>query len=59
MAQALDAVVVAEGVESASQWAYLLKYACNSAQGYLLCKPKSSTEIEELFRSGSMKMAQF
>jgi diguanylate cyclase (GGDEF)-like protein len=59
MAQALDAVVVAEGVENASQWAYLLKYACNSAQGYLLCKPKSSAEIEELFRSGNMKMAQF
>jgi len=46
-------------VENASQWAYLLKYACNSAQGYLLCKPKSSAEIEELFRSGNMKMAQF
>ncbi|WP_376695834.1 bifunctional diguanylate cyclase/phosphodiesterase [Wenzhouxiangella sp. EGI_FJ10305] len=48
MAQILDLQVVAEGVETESQMAFLVEQGCQLMQGYLFGKPKPITEIERL-----------
>ncbi len=49
MAHSLDLRVVAEGVETDEQLAYLEKLECDYAQGYLLGKPMSADEMTALF----------
>ena len=39
LGQSLGLRVVAEGVESAGQWQFLLEQGCTLFQGYLFCKP--------------------
>jgi predicted signal transduction protein with EAL and GGDEF domain len=47
IATALGQKIVAEGVESLDQVAYLRKLGCHEFQGYLLAKPMSAAELEQ------------
>lgn len=51
LAQALDLIVIAEGVESAEQADFLKSVSCNKAQGYLYSKPLRETDIKEFLRA--------
>ena len=42
--------IVAEGVEHSEQQCYLEEHSCNYIQGFLLNKPLSEEEVENLFR---------
>lgn len=44
----LDINIIVEGVESAAQQEYLLKYGCNKAQGFLYYKPMPIEEFAAL-----------
>ena len=48
LAQSLDLKVVAEGVETAEQQAFLTGLGCNTLQGYLLGKPVPPEKVAEL-----------
>jgi diguanylate cyclase (GGDEF)-like protein len=48
LAHALGAVVVAEGVESASELQRLAETACDLAQGYLIGRPLPADELAQL-----------
>lgn len=48
LAQSLDLKVVAEGVETAEQQAFLTGLGCNTLQGYLLGKPVPPEKVEDL-----------
>ena len=50
MAHALHKEVVAEGVETEDELALLQSLGCDMAQGFLLCKPLSASEIAEFAR---------
>ena len=52
LAHALGMRVVAEGVETASQYALLRASGCDEAQGYLLGRPLSVTQLGILLGSG-------
>ena len=52
MAHSLEIQVIAEGVESADQYAFLLEHGCDEVQGYLLSRPRPFAEIENLLREG-------
>jgi predicted signal transduction protein with EAL and GGDEF domain len=51
MAHSLKLRVVAEGVETAAQWAFLQQIGCDEAQGYLFSKPCGAEEIGRLLAS--------
>jgi diguanylate cyclase (GGDEF)-like protein/PAS domain S-box-containing protein len=51
MAHKLDMQVIAEGVETQSQFDLLKQAGCDYAQGYLFSKPVSAEEFEKLFHS--------
>jgi EAL domain-containing protein (putative c-di-GMP-specific phosphodiesterase class I) len=51
MAHGLGLQVVAEGVETAEQLAFLKKVDCDWAQGYYFCRPLPAEEIEPLLRN--------
>ena len=44
--------VIAEGVETKEQLRFLKTQECDAVQGYLISKPLSSEEIEEVFEGG-------
>lgn len=48
LAQTLNLKVVAEGVETPEQQAFLTELGCNSLQGYLLGKPMPADQVPEL-----------
>jgi len=48
LGHALGYVVVAEGVETLEQAAFLRAHACDVIQGYLYCKPLTPTEFTKL-----------
>ncbi|HZW81997.1 MAG TPA: EAL domain-containing protein [Candidatus Deferrimicrobium sp.] len=48
MASSLNLKVIAEGVESEAQLAFLLEKGCNAMQGYLFCKPLPAEEFEDM-----------
>ena len=50
LAQTLDLVVIAEGVESSEQAVFLKKANCNQAQGYLYSKPIPEVEAGKLLK---------
>lgn len=52
LAHNLGIKVVAEGVESTDQLAFLRLQACTSAQGYLFQPPMPAAELETLMRDG-------
>jgi EAL domain-containing protein (putative c-di-GMP-specific phosphodiesterase class I) len=47
MAHSLDIDVIAEGVETEEQRAFLERHGCNLWQGYLLGRPVPMEEIEQ------------
>jgi predicted signal transduction protein with EAL and GGDEF domain len=51
MGKALGMTVVAEGVETAEQEAFLRDHACDEMQGYLFSKPLPSLQMADLLRS--------
>lgn len=50
LAKTLELEVLAEGVETEDQKAFLIKNGCDSAQGYLFAKPMSAAAMEEYLR---------
>jgi diguanylate cyclase (GGDEF)-like protein/PAS domain S-box-containing protein len=48
MARSLGVDVIAEGVETDEQVAALLRLGCHRAQGYLLARPMSATDVARL-----------
>jgi diguanylate cyclase (GGDEF)-like protein len=57
MAHALKLEVVAEGVETEAQRAFLARHGCDIAQGYLFGRPVEPGEIEALLRPESALVA--
>jgi EAL domain-containing protein (putative c-di-GMP-specific phosphodiesterase class I) len=50
MAHSLDLTVVAEGVETAEQVAFLRRAGCDVAQGYFFARPMSAADLTRLLR---------
>lgn len=48
MGQSLGLQVVAEGVETPEQEAFLVKEGCDLLQGYLLNKPMAADDFQQL-----------
>jgi EAL domain-containing protein (putative c-di-GMP-specific phosphodiesterase class I) len=49
LAHSIDLKVVAEGVETQTQYAFLKDAGCNLVQGYLLGKPMSADKLMRAF----------
>ena len=52
LAHSLRKKVVAEGVETEAQVAYLRQHGCDQIQGYLFSRPVPARALEEMIRSG-------
>jgi len=55
MADNLDLAVIAEGVETEAQAAFLARNDCHAFQGYLFAKPMPVEEMEKKFASGKAR----
>jgi diguanylate cyclase (GGDEF)-like protein/PAS domain S-box-containing protein len=55
MAKQLNLHVVAEGVETAAQLAFLKKLGCDEVQGYLFSPPVEASALEQLLRRGPFR----
>ena len=51
MGKALGMTVIAEGVETVEQEAFLRNHACDEMQGFLFSKPLPPAELASLLRS--------
>lgn len=51
LAQALDLVVIAEGVERPEQADFLKSVSCDKAQGYLYSKPVREKELRSFLKA--------
>jgi EAL domain-containing protein (putative c-di-GMP-specific phosphodiesterase class I) len=54
MGKALGLTVVAEGVETAEQAAFLREHACDEMQGYLFSKPVPAERIPDVLRAARL-----
>ena len=52
LAHALRLQVIAEGVETRDQLAYLRQHGCDHMQGYYFSRPLPATELEQLLQQG-------
>jgi diguanylate cyclase (GGDEF)-like protein len=50
LARELKLRVVAEGVETEEQLAFLRRHNCDEAQGFLICRPVPATDLEMVLR---------
>jgi EAL domain-containing protein (putative c-di-GMP-specific phosphodiesterase class I) len=57
MAHALKMEVVAEGVETEAQRAFLVRHGCDIAQGYLFGRPVEAAQVEAMLRPQTMLVA--
>ena len=46
--------VVAEGVETAEQLAFMRKYGCDEVQGFYFCRPLPAEDIADILRQGRL-----
>ncbi len=53
LASHMDLVTVAEGVETAEQFAYLQRIGCSRAQGYLISRPVTVAAFENFIDAGT------
>jgi diguanylate cyclase (GGDEF)-like protein/PAS domain S-box-containing protein len=58
MAHNLGLKVIAEGVETEAQAAFLLKEGCEEAQGFLYSKPLAEADFERFARAGEVAVAR-
>ena len=59
MGTSLKQKVVAEGIETRAQLAFLSKHDCHEGQGYLLSKPLSAVDLEKVFMQGRFLHTRF
>jgi diguanylate cyclase (GGDEF)-like protein/PAS domain S-box-containing protein len=52
LARKLNLRVIAEGVETAEQVAFLRDHDCEEMQGYYFCKPVTAPDVEKLLQAG-------
>ena len=52
LAHSLRLKVIAEGVETGEQLAYLRQHGCDHAQGYMISRPASAPQFEAMVRNG-------
>jgi len=57
MGKALGMTVIAEGVETAEQQAFLRSHACDEMQGYLFSKPLPSGQLADLLRAAPLSVS--
>jgi len=57
LAHSIDLKVVAEGVETATQYAILKEAGCNLVQGYLTGKPMSAAHLSQVFQDQIERVA--
>jgi EAL domain-containing protein (putative c-di-GMP-specific phosphodiesterase class I) len=53
MARALDIRVIAEGVETDEQLAFLREHGCFEVQGYLFCRPMTAETLTEMIETAA------
>jgi diguanylate cyclase (GGDEF)-like protein/PAS domain S-box-containing protein len=58
MARSLNLEVIAEGVETEEQFAFLASRQCNEMQGYYFAAPLWPQDLERLLREGSVPLRQ-
>jgi len=56
MGHRLDAVTVAEGVESLPDWGLLQDLGCDIAQGYLIAKPMPAAELPDWIADNRIRL---
>jgi EAL domain-containing protein (putative c-di-GMP-specific phosphodiesterase class I)/CheY-like chemotaxis protein len=56
MGHRLDAVTVAEGVESLPDWSLLQDLGCDIAQGYLIAKPMPAAELPDWITDNRIRL---
>jgi EAL domain-containing protein (putative c-di-GMP-specific phosphodiesterase class I) len=54
VARGLHMIVVAPGIETEEQLAFLKNFGCNRAQGFLLARPMSAKEFTEYLACGKV-----
>jgi EAL domain-containing protein (putative c-di-GMP-specific phosphodiesterase class I) len=51
LGRSLEVMIIAEGVETEAQRAFLHAHGCHEMQGYLFCKPKPAEDLAEMLRA--------